>query len=125
MERVVEALNQRRKSVRDSNVLILGVAYKKDSDDTRESPALDLMKLLDEKGGKISYHDPNVSELTFNGMLLRSIPMEARALRDFDVVVIVTDHTRFDPAEIVEHSQMVIDTRNLTRGIKSDKVVRL
>lgn len=125
MERIVEALNRRRKSVSGSHILILGVAYKRDSDDTRESPALDLMKLLDERGGEISYHDPYVARLAFNGVVLRSVPMDAKTLGGFDVVVIVTDHTQFDAGAIVQHSQMVIDTRNLTRGIKSDKVVRL
>ena len=125
VEKVVEALNREHKSVKGSKILILGVAYKKDSDDVRESPALDIMQLLHEKGGKICYNDPLVSQMVFDNQLLCSVPLNGQSLSSFDVVVVVTDHTRFDAREIVEFSRLVIDTRNLTRGIQSEKVVRL
>lgn len=125
VEKVAEALNREKKSVRGSKILILGVAYKKDSGDVRESPALDVMKLLREKGGEIIYHDPHVSELTFEKELLHSVPLSSQSLSSSDVVVVVTDHTGFDAKEIVGYSRLVIDTRNLTNGIQSEKIVRL
>jgi UDP-N-acetyl-D-glucosamine dehydrogenase len=125
VEKVIEALNRERKSVKGSKVLILGVAYKRDSDDVRESPALDVMKLLDERGGEIFYHDPLVPEITFNGSTFHSVLLSPESISASDVVVVVTDHTHFDARLIVEHSRLVIDARNFTRGITSDKIVRL
>lgn len=125
VEKVVEALNQAKKSVKGSKIFILGVAYKKDSDDVRESPALDVMKLLGERGGEIAYHDPYVSQIRLENELLQSAPLTSQSLAAADVVVIVTDHTRFDAGEIVGHSRLIIDARNLTRGIQSEKIVRL
>ena len=122
---MTEALNREQKSVKGSKILILGVAYKRDSGDVRESPALDVMKLLHEKGGEITYHDPHVSQLAFENQLLHSICLTAQTLSTSDVVVVVTDHTRFDAREIVGFSRLIIDTRNLTHGIQSDKIVRL
>ncbi|MBI2991999.1 MAG: UDP-N-acetyl-D-glucosamine dehydrogenase, partial [Deltaproteobacteria bacterium] len=122
---IVEALNRAQKSVKGSKILILGVAYKKDSDDVRESPALDVMKLLGERGGEIAYHDPYVSQLRLESELLQSAPLTSQSLASADVVVIITDHTRFDAGEIVGHSRLIIDARNLTQGIESEKIVRL
>jgi UDP-N-acetyl-D-glucosamine dehydrogenase len=104
---------------------VLGVAYKKDTSDIRESPALDIMKLLHEKGGEISYHDPYVSQISFNNQVLYSIPLTAQSLSSCDVVVVVSDHSMFNAREVVDHSRLVIDARNLTQGIDSKKIVRL
>jgi UDP-N-acetyl-D-glucosamine dehydrogenase len=125
VERVVETLNRERKSVRGSRILVLGVAYKKDSDDVRESPAIDIIRLLQEKGAEISYHDPHVPRLSFDNQILKSVPLHAQSLASSDAVVVVADHTQFDPQKIVEHSRLVIDARNLTRGIDSPKIIRL
>lgn len=125
VEKVSEALNRRRKSVNGSKILILGVAYKRDADDVRESPALDVMKLLDERGAEIIYHDPLVPEIAFNGYNLRSIPFSPESLSASDVVVVITDHSVFDARLVVEHSRLIIDARDLTRGINSEKIVRL
>lgn len=125
VEKIAEALNRRQKSINGSKVLILGVAYKKDSDDVRESPALDVLKLLSERGGQITYHDPHVPQLIFEGRLLHSVPLTVQSLSSPDVVVVVADHTQFEAHKIVEHAQLVIDTRNLTRGIHSKKIFRL
>jgi UDP-N-acetyl-D-glucosamine dehydrogenase len=124
-EKIVEALNRAHKSVQGSKILLLGVAYKKDSSDVRESPALDLMKLVHERGGLLSYHDPHVPEMQFNGRTLQSVPLTPEALSSSDLAVIVTDHSAFDPAKIVESSRLVIDSRNLTRRITSRKISRL
>ncbi len=125
VEKVVDALNRERKSVHGSKILILGVAYKKDSDDIRESPALDIMNHLHEKGGEISYHDPYIARLSFNSQILCSTPLTPKLLSSSDVVVVVTDHSLFDSKEIVNHSRLIIDARNLTCGIGSEKIVRL
>ena len=125
VEKVTEALNREQKSVKGSKILILGVAYKRDSSDVRESPALDVIKLLHEMGGEISYHDPHVSQLSFENQLLHSVSLGTRSLSSSDVVVVLTDHTRFNAQDIVESSRLIIDTRNLTRGIQSEKIVRL
>ncbi len=125
VEKVTEALNRERKSVNGSKILILGVGYKKDSGDVRESPALDIMKLLHERGGEISYHDPHVSQIVFENKPLCSVPLNAQSLSSADAVVLATDHSLFNAKEIVDHSRLIVDTRNLTDGMNSRKVVRL
>lgn len=125
VEKVVEALNRQRKSVMGSRILILGAAYKRDSADVRESPSLDIMKFLHERGAEISYHDPYVRCLSFNGQLLHSVPLDAQSLFSCDAVVVATDHSVFDSRELVEHSRLIIDARNLTCGIESKKIIRL
>lgn len=125
VEKVVESLNRERKSVRGSKILILGVAYKRDSDDIRESPALDIMNILHEKGGEILYHDPYIARISFNSEILCSVPLIPQLLSSSDVVVVLTDHSLLNVREIVNHSRLIIDARNLTRGIESEKIVRL
>jgi len=121
----MEALNRRRKSLNGSTVLVLGVAYKKDIDDLRESPALTIIELLQKEGAQVSYNDP-FFEYVGHGrkykLEMQNTPLEE--LHRFDVVVIVTDHSSYDYKWIVQNSQIVIDTRNATRGIVSDNVVR-
>jgi UDP-N-acetyl-D-glucosamine dehydrogenase len=132
VSKVAAALNNRRKSVNGSRVLVLGVAYKRDVDDVRESPALDVMKLLAEKGAEIDYSDPHVPFLTAEAWhgphALRTVDLDAASLQQFDCVVVTTDHSGFDYAMIVEHSRSVVDTRNAIgralQGAQPD-VVRL
>lgn len=121
---VADALNEERKSVKGSRVLVLGVTYKRDVDDVRESPALDILRLLESRGALISYHDPFVPELALNGTSLRSVDLLS-SVRASDAVVIVTDHSGIPYREIVAEAKVVVDTRNATRGIVSEKVVRL
>ena len=125
VEKVVEALNLQRKSVNGSKIMILGVAYKKDSNDVRESPALDVMELLERKGGDVSYHDPYVPRLSFDGRVVHGEPLNPSSLGDYDAVVILADHSCFNPQEIVNDARLVIDARNLTQGLTSEKVVKL
>jgi len=122
---VGEALNRLGKAVRGSRVLVLGVAYKADIDDTRESPALDIMEMLRERGARIEYSDPHVPTLEFSGRRLRSTPLTPTQLRRFDVVVIATAHSGFHYGTVVRHSKAVVDTRNALRGRRSPKIVRL
>jgi len=120
-----EALNRHKKSVNESRVLILGVAYKKDIDDLRESPALTIIELLQKKGAQVSYHDPYFPFIgkgrKYDLQMKRS---ELEKLDEYDCVVIVTDHSDYDYRRIVGEAQLVVDTRNATKGIDSPKVVR-
>jgi UDP-N-acetyl-D-glucosamine dehydrogenase len=119
------ALNQHKKSVNGAHVLILGVAYKKDIDDLRESPALTIIELLQKEGAVVSYHDPYFPFIgkgrKYDLQMKRS---ELEKLGDYDCVVIVTDHSDYDYGRIVGEAQLVVDTRNATKGINSPKVVR-
>jgi UDP-N-acetyl-D-glucosamine dehydrogenase len=122
VERIERALNRAGKPVNGSKVLILGAAYKGGSGDTRESPALKIMKLLGVLEADLSYHDPYVPELKDLG--LRSVDLDA-ALAEADVVAIVTAHKEIDYAEVVETAPLVVDFRGVTRGITADNLVRL
>jgi UDP-N-acetyl-D-glucosamine dehydrogenase len=124
VEKIQNALNDASKSVRGSNVHILGIAYKRNIDDVRESPALDIMMLLERLGAKVTYSDPFVPSVTLNASVLKSqemLPFVGAA----DCVVIVTDHTGLDYAKIVEQSKIIVDTRNALKGFRSPKIVRL
>ena len=103
---------------------ILGVAYKKDIDDVRESPALDIMHLLQRRHARFSYSDPHVPELRADNLELRSEPAEAAAAQA-DCVLIITNHSAFDYAAILEKASLIVDTRNAMKGFASDKIVRL
>src|SRR5262245_35929947 len=122
VERVAAALNDRAKSVRGSSILIQGVAYKKDVDDVRESPALEIMELLQDKGAVLSYNDPYIPRLhkmrkhDFSHM--SSVPLTPEFVKSQDAVVITTDHSNVDYQWLVDHAALVIDTRNATRAVK-------
>ncbi len=113
VEKVQDALNEVEKPVKNSRVLVLGVAYKKDIDDVRESPALDIIALLKEKGADVRYHDPHVPEFAYNGLSLTSEPDLETALAQADCVVIATDHSFYDWDAIVRQAALVVDTRHV------------
>jgi UDP-N-acetyl-D-glucosamine dehydrogenase len=121
---VATALNRHKKSVNGARVLVLGVAYKKDIDDLRESPALTIIELLQKDGAEVSYHDPY---FPFIGRGRKyDLQMKCAELKDlgkYDCVLIVTDHSDYDYGQIVDEAELVVDTRNATRGIKSGKIV--
>jgi UDP-N-acetyl-D-glucosamine dehydrogenase len=121
VEKIQNALNDHTKPVRGSRIHIYGVSYKRDIDDVRESPALDIMLLLQRRGAKISYSDPHVPTLRLDGMTLSSTDSVDQA----DCVVIVTDHSRFDYAALVENAKLIVDTRNALKDFPSGKIVRL
>jgi len=122
----MEGLNKHRKSLNGSKILVLGVAYKKDIDDVRESPALDIIKLFQRKGAEVDYYDPFVESIRLNGSSLRSIRHVARKIGTYDACVIATDHSCIDYSEFVKKSQLVIDTRNVVEAKdQSDKVIKL
>jgi UDP-N-acetyl-D-glucosamine dehydrogenase len=119
VDKVADALNAHAKSVRGSAILVLGVAYKRDIDDMRESPAIDVMHELVGKGANVSYHDPFVPAIAANdwpgGLDLLSVPLDAAALAAADCVVILTNHTAFNADFIVAHARLVVDSRNAIR----------
>ena len=119
VRKVADALNEVGKAVRGSRVLVLGVAYKKDIDDIRESPALDIIQLLEQHGAAVSYHDPYVSGFEEDGRRYESAPLTAGALTGADCVVIVTDHSAIDYEEVRRHARLVVDTRNALRVRRS------
>jgi UDP-N-acetyl-D-glucosamine dehydrogenase len=125
-QKVQDALNEASKAVNGSRILVLGVAYKKNVSDTRESPALDIIHLLYGKGGQISYHDPYVSAVNYNGIALRSIaePYLEQAMAEADCVVIVTDHSSYDWDQIARHASLLVDTRHVTRAVAHELPAR-
>lgn len=125
--KIADALNEDGKALKGSSLLILGVAYKSDVADIRESAALDLIHLLREKGARVSYNDPYVPSFEVEGLAMVGVPLEHQYLREADCVVIATMHTGYDWEWIVENSQLVVDTRNATQGIipHSGRVIKL
>ncbi len=124
VNKVNDALNEFSKSVKNARILIVGVSYKKDIDDLRESPALDVIQLLRKRGAKVMYHDPYVPEIRLDTSTFLSSDLEP-ALQESDCTVIVTNHSAFNYPRIVELSKVVLDTRNATKGIQSDKIIKL
>ena len=124
VEKIQNALNDASKAVRGSRVHVLGIAYKRDIDDVRESPALDIMMLLERLGAKVSYSDPFVKSVDLDGKVMANQEMMA-AVAAADCVVIVTDHTGLDYAKVIEQSKVIVDTRNALKGFRSPKIVRL
>ena len=124
VENIAEALNQRGKPLRGSRVLILGVAYKRDIDDLRESPSLTILELLQKRGADVAYNDPffpKVGKGRKYALNMTSTPLEQ--IPDFDCVAVVTDHSQYDYRNIVANAKLVVDTRNATRGIKAGNIV--
>ncbi len=125
VENIVEALSQQGKALHGSRVLILGVAYKRDNDDLRESPSLTIIELLQKRGAHVEYNDPffpSVGRGRKYALNMTCTPLQR--IPEFDCVVIVTDHSQYDYASIVEKAKLVIDTRNATKGITAAHIVR-
>ncbi len=125
LQKIVLALNHRKKSINGAKILLLGVAYKANVSDTRESPALDLYHLLTEQGAHVSYSDPWVKSVNLAGKRIMGKSYSPALLHSMDAVVLITAHKTFDPKEILKHSRLLIDTRNLTRGLTASHLVRL
>lgn len=123
INRLAEALNQSGKPIKGSKIGIFGMAYKKDIDDPRESPSFKLMELLGERGAELSYVDPHIPKLGkmrhYKVPDLCSEQPTPEYISSLDCVLIATDHTAFDWAEIVKHASLVVDTRNATHGLKT------
>ena len=120
-EKVMIALNDASKSVKGSRVLVVGVAYKKNIDDIRESPALDVIRLLEGRGADVVYHDPHIPSFSEDGHTRQSVPLTAAELARSDATVIVTDHSSIDYQLIVDQASIVVDTRNATARVVRPK----
>jgi len=119
------ALNRQSKSLNGSRVLVLGVAYKKDIDDLRESPSLTIIELLQREGANVSYNDPYIPFVDKGrkyNLQMSSMPLDD--LGQYDCVLILTDHSNYDYVEIAKKAKLLVDTRNATRGIQSSNIVR-
>jgi len=125
VHRVREALNSRKKSVRGSKVLLLGMAYKSDIDDVRESPSLDIMEILEKEGARVSFSDPYVDWIEHAGKRLKGLPLRPGVLRSADCVVIATAHKAVDYALVAKHATTVVDSRNVMKGRRTRGVFRL
>ncbi|HUK63693.1 MAG TPA: nucleotide sugar dehydrogenase [Dongiaceae bacterium] len=122
---VAQNLNRRGRAVHGSKVLVLGVAYKADIDDTRESPSLDIMQTLLQRGARVDYSDPHVPGLEFMGARRESVALTPARLRGYDCVVVATAHAGFDYPAILRHARGIVDTRNAFKGRRSGKITRL
>jgi UDP-N-acetyl-D-glucosamine dehydrogenase len=123
--RLMELLNEHGKPFKGARAHLLGVTYKQNTSDTRESPALEIMKLCMAAGAVVSYSDPFVPALTVSGRRFESLPASPEVLGRCDLAVIVTDHSEFDYPAIVRHAPLVFDTRNATDGLRADNLIRL
>ncbi|MBB6017754.1 nucleotide sugar dehydrogenase [Deinococcus radiopugnans] len=125
VDKAARVLNGARKSLNGSKVLLLGMAYKSDLDDYRESPALEVYRLLKESGAEVSFHDSWTPEVNEHGIQATGIDLTDQVLQDADLVIITTKHSDVDYANVIEQSQAILDTRYATRGMTSDKVTLL
>ena len=121
VEKISWALNDDRKAVKGSKVLVLGVAYKRDIDDMRESPALDVMRLLEERGAHVVYHDPHVPSFREDGHEMHGVEMTDALLAEVDAVVVITDHKSVDYQRVADRASLVIDSRNVMAKVKAGK----
>jgi UDP-N-acetyl-D-glucosamine dehydrogenase len=124
VEKIQDALNNHGKPVKGSQIHVVGVAYKRNIDDMRESPALDIILLLRKLGAEISYTDPYVPALKLDGLSLASTPLD-QSVPEADCVVIVTDHSDFDYQALLNSARLIVDTRNAMKAFHSEKIVRL
>ncbi|MCB9366156.1 MAG: nucleotide sugar dehydrogenase [Calditrichaeota bacterium] len=126
VQRAADALNEQGKAVKGCNVLVMGVAYKRDIDDSRESPSLDIIELLMKRGATVSYHDPYIPEVATANHEMKSVPIDADSLAKYDLAVICTDHRNIDYGQLCELVPLVFDARNATAALgKRDNVVKL
>jgi UDP-N-acetyl-D-glucosamine dehydrogenase len=123
LEKVQNALNDQGKALKGSSVHLLGVAYKRDIDDVRESPALDIIHLLQRRGAAVSYTDPFVPVVRLDGTDMQA--QDISVIEDADCVVIITDHAAFDYAHVIDNAKLIVDTRNALKKFSSEKIIRL
>ncbi len=125
VSQIEDILNLKEKCIKGSNIMLLGMAYKKDIDDLRESPALEIYELLLKKGAKLSFHDPYVQSFRRGKEIVYGSPLTEKILSDIDIIAIITDHSQVDYEWIEKHAQLIYDTRNAMKDIKSHKIFKL
>ena len=123
VSKLARLLNSRQQPLNGAKILLLGIAYKADIADTRESPGLKLLSLLEKEGAVVSYHDPYVPQVTLGGKLYESIALTEGVLQAMDAVVLVTDHSVFDYNFIADHCKLLLDTRNAVKERKKNVYV--
>ena len=124
IQRTMEALNDKKKSLKGSKVLVLGLAYKKDIDDIRESPSLELIELLKEKGARVDYNDPYIPQTKKTreyDLKMKSVPLTPATIKKYDCVLVATAHSEYDMSMIVKNAQLVVDTRNSCENVRTGK----
>jgi UDP-N-acetyl-D-glucosamine dehydrogenase len=121
VEKVAHALNDDRKPVNGSRILVLGVAYKRDIDDVRESPALDVIRLLEEQGATVVFHDPFIKCVREDGRMRDGVALTTEQLARADAVVVVTDHRAVDYQLVMDNASLIVDTRNVTKDLVKTK----
>ena len=128
VSKIIDGLNAKRKCLNNAKILILGVAYKKDTDDSRESPGIEIIDILKDKGARVDYNDPHISSFSglrhYPDLAMKSIELTAKSLKKYDCALIVTDHTQYDYKWIVQNSQLLVDTRNATKGLKGNNIIK-
>jgi UDP-N-acetyl-D-glucosamine dehydrogenase len=127
VQKIGRALGRRGRSLRGARILVLGVTFKRDVTDLRNSSAIKLIEVLATEGAVVAFHDPGVAEFTSKGVTRRSVSLTAEALAGDDCVVIHTDHSVFDYEFILRYAPLVVDTRNATKGVRNgrEKIIRL
>lgn len=127
VDRIARVLNEHQRAISGSRILVLGVAFKRDIDDVRESPSVDVLRLLARDGAQVKYHDPYVPKVSLDDTQLESVPLSKSQLAEADIVVILTDHTQVDYHEVVAQAKLVFDARNATGKVKSgrERIVKL
>lgn len=127
VNKVQAALNNQQKALKNSQIMVLGAAYKPDIDDVRESPALDVIGLLQENGAEVTYHDPYIPMLAHDNINLTSVPDLLDEVKRVDCVVIITNHSQYDYEQIYKNAMSIVDTRNALGdlGVDDPKVTRL
>ncbi|MCK4223919.1 MAG: nucleotide sugar dehydrogenase [candidate division Zixibacteria bacterium] len=127
VERINRALNEKKKSLQGSKILVLGVAYKRDIKDVRESPALDVIKLLQNAGAPVKYNDPHVPSIRMDNSVMKSVKLTEKLLQSSDCVAVLTNHSAYDYDFVVQNAQLVMDTRNATKDVEKnrEKIVKL
>lgn len=126
VEQLSDILNGKKRSLRGSQILVIGVSYKKDVEDMRESPALEVIEKLNKKGVMVQYHDPHVPHFKYKNLSLRSVPLSKSAVKRADLVLIVTNHSQIDYKFLVKESKLIFDTRNALKGFpRQSKIIKL
>ena len=123
--KTIYALNNVKKSLNGAKILVLGVAYKKDISDARETPTEHIISLLMKKHADVSYNDPYIPEYSVNGKTLKSVELNEKSLKNADAVIIATDHSAYDPEFIKKHAQIIIDTRNIIKSRDNENFYHL
>jgi len=128
VSKIADALNTNRKCLNNAKILVLGIAYKKDTDDSRESPGLEIVATLKDKGARVDYNDPHIPSFSgirrYPGLSMKSIKLSEKTLKQYDCAVLITDHSQYDYPWILKYSKQIVDTRNALTNLKSGKIVK-